>query len=716
MALGAHFYSEGLHGFGLNSITRHETRASAHARIASSAPKFTYGKHKNSPLPLTGYQSLHSNAIDVDNDRNRLAASNAIKTATNQHSSDADDSPLSDAEPVAESHDTRPSSNRSRRASLPTIDKSKTQPHRLETGDVSNVCSSAGEEESASHSPTGIVNRSGRPTALSVQNKSKRKAVGVSRGRLPLNKLVLVPDLNPQECFGKLPKRDRRAQAKDPISSSAQYMLGLVGSNDSDATRAKRKANMPLSAIRKRLRTPTSRHKSLKALQRKYHASPITPKGCQLRRTVGDGFDSSELTPIPRSRYATKHTRKLHEPLLPDLQALTLVDGPLPNVVFASSSQLDLEGSPTCHHDYFAQDPAMGTAPSRGVDQLSSRRVEFRSDVDYDVSVQLASVSAPRRERSVSLECGSDDGDEGDDEEEEEEEEEAEPYVHDDEPVPEEASPALSRRGVMDSSTNTSPQRKDYARRNGSHLFRAPSASDRPIAGIHLAGSRHRCAPTRRLRLNELNEAIDDDYLFDDRLLDNRHEVDEDFVSGTFTGSVRIVEASHLDNRIHSEIEQVSSRPSTLLRTRSILKNSTPYVSSQSTRPESAAANTRRNSTIEVKQSRYFSAAKDQLDTTSLEAPVVTRRKSGSRFYASTEVSYSDDMVPETSPKNNYTDTTQLHMLKRTHEAVWTSSVVPVPETDLRSLTRSVSRNNGTLSQSEGRRSNMQFQDPVTGH
>jgi hypothetical protein len=482
MALGAQFYSEGLHVFGPKSAIDHETRASAQARIATSAPKLTYGKHKNSLLPLTGIQFLHSNVIDAANDRNRLAASNAIIPVTDQRSSDADDSPLSEAEPIAEKHNSRASSSRTRRVPVVTTDKSKTRPQRLEAGDVSDGDSSSGDEEAVSHSPKRIGTTPGQHVALSAHERAKRKPVGILRSRLPLNELVLVPDLSQPEGFGKLSKRDRMMLERDPISSSAQYMLDVVGSEDSDATPAKRKAKMPLSAIRKRLRTPTPKYKSLKNMRRKYHASQITPTGNQLRQIVGDGFDRSELTPIPHSRYATKHARRQHEPLLPDLQALSLVAGPLPDVVFTSSSQLELEHNQRSPCDYTAQEPAMIAAPSHGTDRLSSRRVEFQSIVDHDIFAQLSSVSAPRRERSVSLECGSEDGDEGDDEDDDEgdDDEEADPYIDENELAPEEDFPAPNEdnHGLMDFSQNTSPERKGYAR-NGSHLFRATSTSDR---------------------------------------------------------------------------------------------------------------------------------------------------------------------------------------------------------------------------------------------
>jgi hypothetical protein len=713
MALRAHFYSEGLYGFGSKPDKNQGTRATAQARIATSAPKITYGKHKNSLLPLTGVQFLHSSVIDAANDRNTSAASNAIVRATDKTSSDADDSPLSDAEPIAGKHISSASSPRTRRVSVTITDKSKTRPNRLEAGDASDGHSSPGEEENVSHSLNGVVIRSGRHAALPARKKSKRKSVGILRGRLPLNELVLVPDLNDQNGLGKLPKRDRALLERDPISSSAQCMLDLVGSDDSDATPAKRKGNVSLSSIRKRLRTPSSKYKSLKTLRRKYHASQITPTGSQIRRIVGDGFDRSELTPVPRSRYmyATKHTRKYQELLLPDLQALSLVTGPLPDVVFTSSSQLDLEQRQNYPCEYAAQEPGMIAEPSHGIDRLSSRRVEFKSDVDQDVLTQLASVSAPRRERSVSLEYRSDDGDEGDDEGDDDSE--ADPYADEDEPEEDVPAPIEDDHRMMDSSPNASLERKGYGR-NGSHLFRATSTSDRNVPGSYPPAFHRRSTPRGRLRLNEVNEPIDDDNTFDDMLLDNQHEQE------SASGSVRMIEAPHLENLSFSNVQRASSRPSTqqkpraqVTRTRSILKNSnsTAHISSDITRPESTAANTRRNSTIEVEQSRYFSSAKEQLDN-SLEASVVIRMKSGSsRYYAPIEVPYSDDMVPETSPKEvvSYTDARQLHTLKRTREAMWTSSAVPVPETDLRSLTRSVSRNNGTLSQSVRRGSSMRF-------
>jgi hypothetical protein len=221
--------------------------------------------------------------------------------------------------------------------------------------------------------------------------------------------------------------------------------------------------------------------------------------------------------------------------------------------------------------------------------------------------------------------------------------------------------------------------------------------------------------------LNEVNEPIVDDFNVDDMLLDE--EVGEELT--TTRGSIEYIttnlnrdprETTGGEVRMRSSSRDTQGKqtfgriPSAQLR--SILKNSTPHISSDANRPESTAANTRRNSMVDVEESRYFSAAKDQLDSASTKQTII-RTKSSSRFHAPIEVPYSDEMVPETSPrKSDYTSKSQLHLLKRTNEALWTSSVAPVPQTDLGSLTRSVSRDNGTLSQSVRRRSSLRFQSP----
>ena len=219
--------------------------------------------------------------------------------------------------------------------------------------------------------------------------------------------------------------------------------------------------------------------------------------------------------------------------------------------------------------------------------------------------------------------------------------------------------------------------------------------------------------------LNEVKEPIDDDFRVDDMLLGE--EDGQDLT--TTRGSVEYITTNH--NRARRDIagdnllakspgrdprrENNTFSRMASIQPKSILKNSTPHISSDAHRSESTAANTRRNSMVDVEESRYFSAARDQLDSSPAKHNII-RKKSNSRFYDPIEVPYSDEMVLETSPKKpEYTNGSQLQLLRRTNEALWTSSAAMVPQTDLASLTRTVSRENGMLSQPVRRRSSLRF-------
>ena len=167
-------------------------------------------------------------------------------------------------------------------------------------------------------------------------------------------------------------------------------------------------------------------------------------------------------------------------------------------------------------------------------------------------------------------------------------------------------------------------------------------------------------------------------------------------------------------------------------RLRSILKNS---VESRYN-AEDTAANTRRNSSIrrcsvvvdlEEENSRYFAHASNALCAPELDPAahtIMPRRRTtpASYFYDSdsedVQVEDSGRVVPETSPPAaEYTSANQLSVLRQDAEAVWTSaqSVTTVTPKDLRSLTRTVSRENGTMSQSVvRRRPSLPFQSPRT--
>lgn len=144
---------------------------------------------------------------------------------------------------------------------------------------------------------------------------------------------------------------------------------------------------------------------------------------------------------------------------------------------------------------------------------------------------------------------------------------------------------------------------------------------------------------------------------------------------------------------------------------RSILKNSEPSVSSNPSRPRVTASNTRRNSTIAFnEQSHYYTSAISQLDSSPPPQRII-RLKSNQPHV---QIPYSRYTVPETSPEpTDYTNATQFHVLRCNQEAASMSHRMPAPPRDLRSLTRTVSREHGTLSQDVRRRRSMPFHNPT---
>lgn len=133
------------------------------------------------------------------------------------------------------------------------------------------------------------------------------------------------------------------------------------------------------------------------------------------------------------------------------------------------------------------------------------------------------------------------------------------------------------------------------------------------------------------------------------------------------------------------------------------------------TDPEKTAANTRRNSFIDLEASRYFNAAAALLDDVPepRKNMIMPRRKSS--YYADpwVEVPATEDFIADTSPQRaDYTTQSDLAILRRGPDAIWMSSTHAVPK-DLKSLTRSGSREHGTLSQSCRRRPSLPFQSPT---
>jgi hypothetical protein len=717
---------------GTMPTTSSELRTSAQARIAASAPKMTYGKHKNKLLPLTGSQFLRSDVYGIT--EQRVVAKES--TCQCDQESSADDSPLSDAEPSYKQQHSRLVVTRKKLNTMFNNLKRSTP----ETGDNGGTDFDTTQEECLSRprQPDRKSSGAGHPrphhSTVSAQQTGKLKSPGVVRGPLPLNELVLVPGAH-DDPF-KIATKTRDLMARDH-TSSVKPLHDAVDSSDSEVTHAKRKAQAPLSAIRKRLRTQSSGHKSLEYLRSKYNAAQITPTGSRVKQLVGDGFERSEHTPSHSSGYTTMHARRQRGPLLAGLQALSLASGPLPEVIFidnTNTSQLGFGQPETFAPDKAASGrdeqvtvSALLGEPSRS----SNRRVSFMHDAEAVILAQLASVSAPKREPSITLDCddenndddddGDNDGDESDneDEDDEEDDEAADTYLDQDESSPEDDH-------VMDENMQDIQHHLPQTTKKSGVSARGPS--DRPqdelqptgsiFDGVVADSSRPRTFNSNRRTfsgkplLSEVDEMIDDDFCVDSMLLPGDEERRETYTTrnNKFNGIGGLADGE--DFAPSASKNQTVIRQTSSIQPRSILKNSTPHISSGCNRPDSTAVNTRRNSFVDLEDSRYFSAAKYSLDSAPTEQPII-RMKSSSRFWNPTEVPYNGDVVHEASSrKPDYTNASKLHLLRHTNDALWTSSAALVSQRDLKSLTRSVSKDNGTLSQPVRRRSSLRFQSP----
>lgn len=643
-----------------------ETRAVARARIAAAAPRTTYGKHKNKLLPLTGSQFKRSNQVDESDERPEPSPLRKRVPVAAQVLSDSEDSPLSDAEPHQQSRN--PPSLAPGRRDSPTRHSKQWQ------------------------------------AAQPIKRKTKPRSTSVGNGRLPLNQLILVTGSGSNAVTGKLPRQPKKAAVRDPISSAAQTLLDASISSGSDATPTKRKRNASLSAIRKRLRMSLPAYKSAEQLRKNHSVPKITASGSQALHAIGDGFDDTELTSRRERRVQKGNARRprQHDYLFERMEALTLVSGPLPDVDFSSKTQGTLELKVEKDHEAIDNHEASSHSiaasdvipPSRQPGSRCSRSVSFLDHDSHIVQAQLSSVSAPRREPSISLDTGEEDQDEGDDEA-------ADTYVDEDDLQAADGASISDGdvRAASPSSSEHSPEPSTPPTARPFHVdrrnsFKQPQNHNSVALNFHRPAAPDARVPSisgKRLTM-ELNEPIMDDFEVNDLLLED----------------IGCIE--HGDHIIERPPSPLKTDAVGHAQPRSILKNSTPHISSERNRPESTAANTRRNSMVKVHESRYFTSAKEHLDSIETSHPVV-RKKSNSRYI---EIPYSDDFVPETSPmKVDYSNAGQMHMLRRGSEAVWLSKVLPSRQTDLRQLTRMVSEENGTLSQAVRRRSSLSFRSPA---
>ncbi|KAK3112172.1 hypothetical protein LTR53_011830 [Teratosphaeriaceae sp. CCFEE 6253] len=668
------------------------------------APLITYGR-SSKPLSLSGSQFIRRDNYDLPSDDEEPPAADNGSSLPGVDDDGSDSSMLSDEELEAMSRHFKPRSVAKR-------------PARLDVLEASSASSRPSAPPGASNAKTGIFRSVSKAKARSEHRKqltdpsnetpsggpackaaidplkvscAHRKPQSLAR-RIPVGELTLVN--SPPDLALDPTSTGPGIDVQDPIQdqSSQPHKPEINESSD---------GKTPLTSIRKRLRTPGYRHRALSALRRQQLRQSQSGNACDPSKAVGDGFDRSELK-ITYQRPVPQKIRKRAAPKSLTYGPLELSGGPLPEVILdCLTDDLQMEPSDGPHHVSSQRHQAeviheLPKSPS----QRLLRRVSFRGKDDV-IMAQFAAVSAPRRHRS---EVESDDGSESQVDEEESQIDDAEAVVEGFDALeqPDNKSEADSSEDEL---VKAAPPAKAIQqgtirpRRQISNRFTpAEDIDDSGPECEDARGSSESRMPGRLPRASKVR-----------RLIETCKPIEDLREAETLVSRSEL--AVVVDERHPKALHKVR-------RTRSILKTSTPMVPESTFRPEDTEANTRRNSTaVHADDSRYFTTASQMLDVPDTSRHYNIRRRSAYFDEPRVLVADSERAVPETSPEPvDYTNASQLAVLRRTAGNVWTSDGVPTVAKDLGALTRNVSREHGTLSQSRRRRPSLPFQSPMKLH
>ncbi|KAK1060612.1 hypothetical protein LTR74_011745 [Friedmanniomyces endolithicus] len=494
------------------------------------------------------------------------------------------------------------------------------------------------------------------------KSSSRQPNTKLPARRLPVNELFCVASLPDDDDLFDPPSSTPGIDVLDAIMDQSRQDLEA---SERGCVIDKTTPKAPLTSIRKLSKSTKYRHKSLTQLRHKQRPSSL------FARAGAQGQAAGWLRALGAGNYVplscTAAVSKMHENL--------------------SAHRRNTE---------LSELPKLSTQGSR-------RAVSFSGRNEFIVA-QLSSVTAPRRHHSDSEDESEEDDESGVDEERspiDDAEAIVEGFVggkesgDDSELEASEVVEAATGPLIDERNTHMQAKRRPSIRfsqidETGGDELRnsiSPVHHDTAVHGASLCN--------KRRRLIEVDEAIED--IADTVMQDRRGAL------------VTPVDQRHSDG-------SASTR-----RTRSILKNSTPLVAESAFHPKNTAANTRRNSQVAVapaSESRYFTAAAQQLDIPDPDRHMIVPRRR-SRYFdeACVQVPDSERAIPETSPSPpDYTDASQLAVLRRTSEAVWTS-VESLPTTGPRGgggLTRTVSREHGTMSRSGGSRGpSLPFRSPT---
>ncbi|KAI7284789.1 hypothetical protein KC345_g2049 [Hortaea werneckii] len=470
------------------------------------------------------------------------------------------------------------------------------------------------------------------------------------------------------------------------------------------------------------------------------------------RPSIGDGFEKSELHVEHRIVSHRKRKPWRHEPII--YNQLPIAGGPLPDVMFeCSTDELNVEQTGGAHHitarlpsssrqadptDQLttaheqAQNPlkretwasfdhdncasrglrTSGPTEKTAVDSnyLSKRRVSF-SDRDQFINAQLSSIKAPPRPQATSddddAEESEEEGDNDDDDDglasgiSEDEQQGAVQSV--------DAAKGIDDELLVDYADDTFVPSRSAPLEQPTHPSMSPSigredavdsSDDESLEGRIEATRYFRRRSIERMGLVEADEPIDE--FLDEGPHGERMSA---AVSSLYSRSTE----GHMSRKILIKsgiLEEGTDcktghprRP----RLRSILKSNTPLAPEVTYRPDDLEGNTRRNSrhTADVEDSRYFSQASEILrDPDGSNHKILPRRKRSTYF----------DRENEKQVEGHHDG--QLHGSRQDAEPLRDLQSSPRPERDLKTLTRQVSRANGTMSQSVRRRPTFNFESP----
>ncbi|KAK0354717.1 hypothetical protein LTR91_016550 [Friedmanniomyces endolithicus] len=531
------------------------------------------------------------------------------------------------------------------------------------------------------------------------KSSSKHPNTKLPARRLPVNELFCVASLPDDDDLGDPPSSIPGIDVLDAIIDQSRHDLEA---SESGCVIDETTLKAPLTSTRKLSKSTKYRHKSLAQLRHKQRPSSLSVRAGAQGQAAGDGFELSELEVTYRSR-APRQSRKCTRISALTYGVLQLCGGPMPDVTFErGAEELPLEQDAGPHYVSIKQRRKEESAELPKPSTERSRRTVSFSGRNEFIVAQLSSVTAPRRHHSDSEDESEEDDDEFEVDEERSSIDDTEAIVEgfvggeesgdDSEPEAGEADQVPTGSLIEERNTHMLVKRRPSIR----FTQIRDDKGDEIESGVGIY-HRNTGVPSalcdKRRRLIEVDEAIED--IADNVVYDR--------------GSILVTTVDQ-----HRSDGAARTR-----RTRSILKNSTPLVAESAFHPKNTAVNTRRNSQVAVADSRYFAAAAQQLHTSNPARHIIVPRRQ-SRYFDETcvQVPDSERAVPETSPEpHDYANGSQLAVLRRTSEAVWTS-VESLPRTrprDLGALTRSVSREHGTMSQSmrARRRPSLPYRSPT---